>query len=261
MKICTFNVNSIKARKDLILSWLGHRGQDLDIICFQELKMIEETFPFEEFESLGYFSVVYGQKAYNGVAICAKAPIHTVQKGFGNPLWDEQSRLIAAKVGDLHIVNAYAPHGDVRGKEKHRYKQDWYRAFLSYLGEKYTSQDRLIVLGDMNIAFTDQDVYDAEVLADTIGTMPEERTLLQALFDWGLVDSFRKLYPERKQFTWWDYRTAGIWRDEGMRIDYILCTTTLLPLVKNLDVDLWPRKRRSPTPSDHAPLIAELSVD
>ena len=261
MKICTFNVNSIKARKDLVMSWLEHRRRDIDILCFQELKMIEETFPSEEFKSLGYYSAVFGQKAYNGVAICAKSPIQTVQKGFGNPHWDTQSRLIAAQVGDLHIVNAYAPHGDLRGKEKFQYKQDWYRAFLSYLEERYTNHDRLIVLGDMNIAFTDQDVYDAEALADTIGTMPEERALFQALFDWGLIDSFRMLYPDKKQYTWWDYRTAGIWRDEGMRIDYLLCTAALMPLIKSLDVDLWPRKRRSPTPSDHAPLVVELVVD
>lgn len=261
MKIFTYNVNSIKARKDLLLSWLEHRGGDIDILCFQELKMIEETFPSEEFEALGYCSAVFGQKAYNGVAICAKAPIQKVRIGFGNPDWDRQSRLIAAQIGDLKIVNVYAPHGGLRGTEKFQYKQDWYTVFLSYLEERYTRQDRLLVLGDMNIAFTDRDVYDAEALADTIGTMPEERALLQSLFDWGLVDSFRKLYPDRKQFTWWDYRTAGIWRDEGMRIDYILCTESLMPEIINLDVDLWPRKRRHPTPSDHAPLLAELAVD
>jgi exodeoxyribonuclease III len=261
MKICTFNVNSIKARKDLVIDWLEHRGSDVDILCFQELKMVEETFPFEALESAGFHSAVFGQKAYNGVAICSKSPLQMVQKGIGDSELDQQSRLIAARIGDLHIINIYAPHGGERSTEKFQYKQDWYKAFLSFLDKNFAPEDKLIVMGDLNVAFTDRDVYDAEVLADTIGTMPEERGLLNSLFEWGLIDSFRALFPTKTQFTWWDYRTAGIWRDEGMRIDYILATDTLIPSIKNLEVDLWPRKRRHPTPSDHAPLLAELVFD
>jgi exodeoxyribonuclease-3 len=260
MKICTYNVNSIRARKDLILDWLNHRGRDIDILCLQEIKMREETFPFEELEAAGFHSEVFGQKAYNGLAICSRTPANDVQKGFGDPDLDSQSRLISARIGDLPVVNAYAPHGDIRGTEKFQYKQDWYSAFLSFLEKRYNPRDPLVVVGDLNVAYTDLDVYDAEILADSIGTMPEERALLKALFEWGLVDPFRRLYPDRKQFTWWDYRTAGIWRDEGMRIDYILCTESLLPQINAVEVDLWPRKRRFPTPSDHAPLLAELAA-
>lgn len=258
MIICTFNVNSIKARKDLILAWLEHRSYDIDILCFQELKTEETSFPFQDFQSLGYQSTVFGQKTYNGVAICSKLPIDKASRGFGEDEWDRQSRLITARIGDIHIINAYAPHGDLRATEKFQYKQGWYKTLLSYLKKNFSRDASLLLVGDLNIAFTDSDVYDADALADTIGTMPEERALLQSLYDWGLFDSFRYLYPDQRKFTWWDYRTAGIWRDEGMRIDYILCTEGLLPRIQSLDVDLWPRKRRKPTPSDHAPVLVEL---
>jgi len=102
--------------------------------------------------------------------------------------------------------------------------------------------------------------YDPELLKDSIGTMPEEREKLQELLDWGLVDTFRFLYPGKQQFTWWDYIGGAIWRDEGMRIDYIFCTTPLLPHLKDVEVDLWPRRRRTPKPSDHAPVIGYFDL-
>jgi exodeoxyribonuclease-3 len=104
------------------------------------------------------------------------------------------------------------------------------------------------------------DVWSPEELRDTIGTMPEEREKFEALLGWGVIDSFRQMYPKKQQFTWWGYIGGGIWRDQGMRIDYVLCTKPLIENIKDLEVDLWPRKRRTPKPSDHAPLIATLDV-
>ena len=103
------------------------------------------------------------------------------------------------------------------------------------------------------------DVYDAEALEGGIGTLPEEREAFEELLKWGLVDVFRHKYPDKTQFTWWDYIGGAIWRDQGMRIDYILCTESLIPRIDTVDVDLWPRKRQKPKPSDHAPLIATLT--
>jgi len=255
MKICTFNVNSMRARKDLVFEWLNHRQGDIDILCFQEIKTVDEGFPVEDFRSMGYESAVFGQKSYNGVAICSRFPLADLARGFGRAEWDTQSRLISAEIEGITLINAYAPHGGLRGTEKYQYKQGWYTAFLDYLRENFSASDPLIVTGDLNVAHADSDVYDATALADTIGTMPEERALLEMLFDWGLIDGFRRMNPEKRMFTWWDYRTAGIWRDEGMRIDYFLCTAALWPRIKEIDIDLWPRRRRVPTPSDHAPLL------
>jgi exodeoxyribonuclease-3 len=260
VKICTYNVNSIKARKDLVLEWLNHRGNDIDVLCLQELKTEDEGFPSEDFVKLGFECHLFGQKAYNGVAILAKIRPKMTAKGFAQGTWDEQKRLIRAQVKGIHIINVYAPHGDVRGTEKFEYKQKWYANFLAYLKKNFTGKDRLLVVGDFNVAHRDIDVYSPEALADMIGTMPEERAAFEGLLGWGAADAFRSLYPDKKQFTWWDYIGGAIWKDHGMRIDYALCTDVLLKKIENVEVDLWPRKRQKPTPSDHAPLLIDADV-
>ena len=258
MKVCSFNVNSIRARKDLVLQWLEHRGQDIDILCLQELKVVDELFPVEELEAAGYACSVFGQKAYNGVAICSKAPLEDVTLGFGDARWDEQKRLIAARVKDVHLYNLYVPHGGERGDEKFTYKQDWYDRLIGHLDEHFTPQDPILLVGDFNVAHGGIDVYSEEALFDTIGTMPEEREAFSRLLDWGFTDVYRHRHPQTSQFTWWGYMGGAIWKDQGMRIDYALCTAPLVERITEIDVDLWPRKRRSPTPSDHAPLIVTL---
>jgi exodeoxyribonuclease-3 len=259
MKMCSFNVNSIRVRKDLIIEWLKHRDEDIDILCFQELKALDSFFPYEDFEGMGFQCEVFGQKAYNGVAICSKLPLEDVVKGLGDPTWDEQKRFIAATVKGIRVINIYAPHGDTPGNEKFDYKQGWYRELTSILNNNLSPSDPLCILGDFNVAREDRDVYDAEALRGGIGTLTEERERFEELLRWGLVDAFRHKYPERSQFTWWDYIGGAIWRDQGMRIDYILTTEPLIHRVDDVEVDLWPRKRREPKPSDHAPLIVTLT--
>jgi exodeoxyribonuclease-3 len=258
MKISTFNVNSIKARLDLVLSWLEQRNHDVDILCLQELKSSDEFFPFEEFEKLGYSCAVFGQKTYNGVAICSKFPIKKAEKGFADKSWDVQKRIISVQIQGLTVINIYAPHGGERGSEKFTYKQDWYKKLIAFLDQKYSNQEPLVIVGDFNVTRTNQDVYSPEELEDAVGTMPEERKAFEKLLAWGLIDGFRYVYPENKQFTWWGYMGGAIWKDEGMRIDYILLTKPTINVLKNVEVDLWPRKRKKPTPSDHAPVIVSL---
>jgi exodeoxyribonuclease-3 len=254
-------VNSIKARKDLVLEWLAHRGKDIDVLCLQELKTEDQGFPADDFESLGYHCHVFGQKAYNGVAILTKMPAQAVEKGFARRTsWDEQKRLLRARIKGIHVLTIYAPHGDVRGTEKFDYKQKWYKNLVAFLLKNFTIEDPLLLVGDFNVAHQDIDVYSPEALADMISTMPEERAAFESLLDWGLVDAFRRLYPEKRQFTWWDYIGGAIWKDQGLRLDYILATPGLFKKIKAVEVDLWPRKRHKPTPSDHAPVIADLRL-
>jgi exodeoxyribonuclease-3 len=260
MKICTYNVNSIRARRDLVLQWLDHRGGDIDILCLQELKAEDEFFPLPDFAQMGYSCAVSGQKAYNGVAICSRPPLEDIRKGFGDAAWDEQKRAIAARVSGLTLYNLYVPHGGERGGDKHVFKLEWYRQLISRLEQDHSPDDPLLLVGDFNVAHTDDDVYSAEALFDTIGTMPEEREAFSRLLDWGLRDVYRERHPDEKQFTWWGYMGGAIWKDEGMRIDYALATPPLLERIEGIEVDLWPRKRRSPTPSDHAPLIVTLDA-
>ncbi len=228
LKVCTFNVNSIRARKDLVTTWLTQRAGDIDVLCLQEIKVVDEKFPHKAFNDLGFHCQVYGQQRYNGVALCSKPPLERVNKGFADDYWDQQKRLMTCRVGDLTLINVYVPHGDVRGTAKHKYKLEWYHRFLQFMNEEHSPDENIVVLGDFNVARDDRDVYDAKLLEDTIGTMAEERASFTALLTWGLTDVFRHRYREKKQFTWWDYIGGAVWKDEGMRIDYILCTKPLL---------------------------------
>lgn len=260
LKICTFNVNSIRAREELLVSWLEKREADIDVLCLQEIKVEDNKFPREALTRLGYHCTVFGQPRYNGVAICSKQRPENIVFGFGDEDLDKQKRVMRCQVGGITVVNAYVPHGDLRGGEKYYYKEQWYQHFIQYLNLTFKPTDPLVVVGDMNVALTDLDVYNAQLLQDTIGTMPEERQWLQAVLDWGLVDSFRFLSPDTKAFTWWDYIGGAIWQDQGMRIDYILCSQQLTANLVSVETDLWPRRRRVPTPSDHAPVIASFQL-
>jgi exodeoxyribonuclease-3 len=258
VKLCTFNVNSIRARMGLVAEWLRQRGADIDVLCLQELKTVDGGFPSGEFRALGYTCRTFGQKAYNGVAVCSKTEPESVKIGFGDPQMDVQSRIITARFGGLHVVNVYAPHGGFRGDEKFAYKLRWYDALLEYLKCNFRPEDDLILTGDLNVAMTDIDVHDPVLLKDAIGTMQEERAALARILDYGFIDAFRRMYPDGRQFTWWDYAGGAVWKDEGMRIDYVLCTRNLASRLKSVEVDMRPRKRRSVKTSDHTAVIAEF---
>ncbi len=258
MKIATFNVNSIKARKDLLMQWLDR--EDIDVLCLQELKQEEKNFPYKDFEERGYHCEVWAQKTYNGVCICSKIPMDNVRKGFGDDYFDQQKRIISAVIGDLHVINVYAPHGDVRGSDKYHYKLEFYQKLIDHLSTHYSPEDKICMVGDFNVAKEDIDVYDPELLRDSIGTMKEERDAFRRVLEWGFIDAFRYLYPDKVQYTWWDYIGGMIWRDKGMRIDYILITNPLKETLRDVYVDLWTRKRRTPKPSDHAPVVGVFEV-
>jgi len=258
MKVVTYNVNSIRSRKDLLINWL--REKDMDIVCLQELKQEEKNFPFEDFRALGYRCEVFAQKAYNGVCVCSKMPVDEVRKGFGDPIFDEQKRVISAKIEGVWFINVYAPHGDVRGTDKFYYKLEFYNRLIRFLEENFSPEGPLCLLGDLNVARDDADVFDPNLLQDTVGTMREEREALERLLGWGFIDAFRYLYPDKTQFTWWDYIGGMVWKNMGMRIDYILITKTLKDSLVDVYVDMRLRKRRKPKPSDHAPLVGVFEL-
>ncbi|HIQ31141.1 MAG TPA: exodeoxyribonuclease III [Aquifex aeolicus] len=258
MKVVTYNVNSIRSRKDLLINWL--REKDMDIVCLQELKQEEKNFPFEDFRALGYRCEVFAQKAYNGVCVCSKMPVDEVRKGFGDPIFDEQKRVISAKIEGVWFINVYAPHGDVRGTDKFYYKLEFYNRLIRFLEENFSPEEPLCLLGDLNVARDDADVFDPNLLQDTVGTMREEREALERLLGWGFIDAFRYLYPDKTQFTWWDYIGGMVWKNMGMRIDYILITKALKDSLVDVYVDMRLRKRRKPKPSDHAPLVGVFEL-
>ncbi len=256
LRLASYNVNSVRSRIELIGLWLEHRGHDIHILAMQELKATTEQFPFDFFKNLGFFCHINPQKRYNGVAICSKLPPNEVQVHFNIPILDEQARIIRTRFGKLDVWNIYAPHGDLPGTEKFRFKMQWYDQFIHLLKTSYDLQsDRIIITGDFNITFDDRDVYDPVALAGSIGTMPQERSKLKALLQLGLVDGFRYLHPDAIQYTWWDYQGAKIWKNQGMRIDHLLLSPAALPFLRDVEVDMWPRRKNKIKPSDHAPII------
>jgi len=257
MKIAGFNVNSVRARLPLLEAWFEHRQNDLDILCMQELKAEEEQFPKEFFTQYGYACYLNAQKRYNGVGTCTKIPPVEVVKDFGHPLLDGEKRLLYTRFEAFHLINLYAPHGDVRGTEKFEYKLAWYDALTDWIRRRWDLQkEKVILIGDFNVTFDDRDVYDPELFRDAIGCMPEEREKLHALLKLGFYDAWRLKYPDKQQFTWWDYQGAKIWKNEGMRIDFVLITEPLIPYLEDIEVDMWPRRKNKIKPSDHAPVVA-----
>ncbi|MFQ5609536.1 MAG: exodeoxyribonuclease III, partial [Woeseiaceae bacterium] len=213
--------------------------------------------PTDEIESAGYHGLASGQKTYNGVAIIAKTkPADPVTDfpGFDDP----QRRILAATVDGIRVVNLYVPNGSEVGSEKYDYKLSWLAALAEFLKDELGCHDKLVVLGDFNIAPADEDVHDAEKWGDAILCSPRERAALQAVTGLGLSDVFRQFDQPEKTFSWWDYRAAGFRRNAGLRIDLILASQALSENCTTSYVDREPRTWERP--SDHAPVVAEFSV-
>ncbi len=259
MRITTWNVNSLNARLQHVLDWLA--ANPVDVLALQELKMTDDKFPLEVLREVGYEAAVFGQKTYNGVALLSRTPVTDVARNIVG-FTDENSRVIAGTVdgpgGPLRIVNGYFVNGQAPGTDKFDYKMSWLRGLRDWLREELATHPRLVLLGDFNIAPEDRDSYDPVGLAETIHHTTEERGHFKALLELGLTDAFRRFEQPEKSFTWWDYRMLGYQKNRGLRIDHILVTQPLVPLVTACNIDRTPRKW--PKPSDHAPVTVELAA-
>jgi exodeoxyribonuclease-3 len=253
MKLATWNVNSIRARQERALAWVA--AQRPDVLCLQEIKVETAGFPADAFRALGYHAAVYGQKTYNGVAILAREEPKDVAFGFGSDS-DPQARLLAATVGGIRIVNAYAPNGQSVGSDKWAYKLDWLGRLRAHLDLRLDKNAPLLLCGDMNVAPEARDVYDPEGMAHDVLFHPESRAALARVLAFGLVDAFRAQRPEPGLYTWWDYRQLGFPKNRGARIDHLLVTPALAARVKGASIDREERKGKQP--SDHAPVILEV---
>jgi exodeoxyribonuclease III len=257
MKIATWNVNSLTARLQHVLDWLA--ANPVDVLCLQELKMMDDKFPLEVLKSIGYECAVFGQKTYNGVALLSLAPIADVHRNIGG-FQDEHSRVISGTVdsphGPLRVVNGYFVNGQEPGSEKFAYKMNWLTGLHGWLREEMAKYPNLVLLGDFNITPEDRDSYDPVGLKETIHHTTQERDHLRKLMDLGLTDSFRMFEQPEKSYSWWDYRMLGYQKNRGLRIDHILVTESLKPHVKGCVIDRVPRKWEKP--SDHAPVVLEI---
>ncbi len=268
MKIATWNVNSIRTRLEQVLNWL--QSNPVDLLCLQETKVVDADFPRSLFEGMGYHLYLSGQKAYNGVAILSRTPLTQVITGFTPvlsnlelpsdvALLEEQKRIIAGVVTPgLWIVNVYVPNGASVGSEKYAYKLRWLQLLRDYLKlilEKQATD--LLICGDFNVALEDQDIHDPKGRENHIMASEPERQALRAVLELGLADVFRKFTPEGGHFSWWDYRAGSFQRNRGWRIDHHYLTPSLSQRANTCTIDSAPRKL--PKPSDHAPVIVELS--
>ncbi len=255
MKIATWNVNSMKVRLPHVLEWLD--ANNPDVLVLQEIKQLSEAFPADELKGAGYASLANGQKTYNGVAVISKlTPEDAVIELPG--LDDPQRRVLAATIDGVRVIDLYVPNGQAVGSEKYEYKLGWLASLKDFLRDELSRHEKLVVLGDFNIAPADEDVYDAEKWGDAILCSPLEREALRELLELGLTDVFRQFDQPEKSFSWWDYRAAGFRRNAGLRIDLILTSDTMTRHCKASYIDKEPRAWERP--SDHAPVVAEFSL-
>jgi len=276
IRIATWNVNSLKVRLPHLLQWLSShekQGKAIDALCLQELKLTEDKFPYAELDAAGYYALVAGQKTYNGVALLLKksslaATAQDSQTAFLSPqinnpkFHDEQQRIVAATVAfkgrqPMRLISAYFPNGQAPGTEKFEYKMNWLAGLYDWLSEELEEHSRLALLGDYNIAPSDEDVHDPKAWEGQNLVSPEERDAFTGFIELGLHDSYRMFEQLPKSFSWWDYRMMGFRRNAGVRIDHILLSDELKNECTASVIDKVPRGWEQP--SDHAPVITTLS--
>ncbi|MCC6237954.1 MAG: exodeoxyribonuclease III [Dehalococcoidia bacterium] len=258
MRIATWNVNSVKQRVPRLLPWLDERRPD--VVCLQETKLTDDAFSellHEELTRRGYEVAAYGEPAWNGVAILSRVGLDAVVRGLeGAPGFPHpEARAVAATCGGVRVICVYVPNGRSPGSAHYEYKLAWLEALRDLVA---AGPVEVVVCGDMNIAPSDEDVFDPAAFVGQTHVTPPERRALAALHDVGLHDVVREHWPERRIFSYWDYRAGMFHKDLGMRIDLILASGPVAERVRAAWVDRQARKGKGP--SDHAPVIVDLDA-
>lgn len=257
VRIATWNVNSVKQRIPRLLPWLDERRPD--VVCLQETKLADDGFAAllgDELSARGYEAATYGEAAWNGVAILSRVGLEDVVRGLpGGPGFPEpEARAVAATCDGVRIVSVYVPNGRTPDSDHYRYKLAWLEALRRVVAAGDPAST--IVLGDVNIAPTDDDVFDPDAYIGQTHVTPPEREALASLQSVGLRDVVRERWPDQRIFTYWDYRAGMFHQDLGMRIDLVLAGDAVAARVAAAWVDRQARKGKGP--SDHAPVIVDL---
>lgn len=257
MRIATFNVNGIGSRLPALLQWLDETKPD--VACLQELKAPQDKFPLDAIREAGYGAIWHGQKSWNGVAILARGsePEEAGRGLPGDPM-DEQSRHIEAKVNGIRIVCLYLPNGNPAPGPKFDYKLGWFDRLITRGAQLIASGEHVVMAGDYNVMPTELDVYKPERWVNDALFRPETRAAFHRLIEQGWTDSLRKMHPGETIYTFWDYFRNAFGRNAGIRIDHLLLSPSLAPLLRAADVDRDVRGREKP--SDHAPVWIELDL-
>jgi exodeoxyribonuclease-3 len=251
VRLATWNVNSIGARLPRLLPWLEAVAPD--VVALQETKCADTAFPYADLRALGYEAAHSGDGRWNGVAVLSRVGLSDVSLTLdGHP----ESRFAAAQCGPLHVTSVYVPNGRALGDPHYTYKLAW----LGTLRQRLDSLDPAspaVVMGDLNVALRDDDVWDISAFDGSTHVTPAERAAVQALIDWGLIDVVARPGKGEFPFTYWDYRAGMMHKNLGMRIDYVLAT----PAVRVRDAWVDREARKGKGASDHAPVVVDVDID
>jgi exodeoxyribonuclease-3 len=271
MRIVSFNINGIRAREHQLRAIRD--ALDPDVLALQEIKVQDQDFPREMAEALGYQVVFYGQKSHYGVALLSKQAPLTVAYGFPGKGEEAQRRVIAGDYATpggatLTVINGYYPQGESRDHPvKFEHKKRFYADMQTLLEQRYQPDQRLLVVGDMNVAPLDLDIgIGADnakrwLRSGKCGFLPEEREWLNALLGWGLIDAYRQCHPDSDdRFSWFDYRSRGFEREpkRGLRIDLVLTSTPVAERCRDAGIDYGIRAMEKS--SDHCPVWVDLDI-
>ena len=257
MKVATWNVNSIRKRLPLLIDWLALHQPD--VLCLQETKVKDDDFPLLLLQTTGYHVVYRGLTGFNGVATLTKAEPEFVMHGFRKDRDEEDDRVLQVVVGDIPILNTYVPQGFKVGTDKYAYKLQWFARVQQYFEEHFDKGKPAIWLGDLNVAPEPIDVYHPDRRVNDPDFHIDARNAYKQAVSWGFEDTFRKLHPERVQYTYWDYFRNSLGNNWGWRIDHIMATAPIAAKCIATDVDMTPRHAASA--SDHTVLWAEFAIE
>jgi len=259
MKIASWNVNSVNARLRTVLEVL--KTLELDVVCFQEIKCIDDNFPRLEIEDMGYNVVTHGQKSYNGVAILSKHPIDDVLVGLPGDESDEQARYLEALImaeTPVRVASIYLPNGNPFPGPKFDYKIAWMERLNARAKELLAYEEAVVLAGDYNCIPRDEDCYDPAAWVDDALAQPETRAKFRELQWMGYTEGFAARDNRGHQYTFWDYQ-AGAWqKDNGIRIDHLLCSPQAADKLKTISI--YRDARGMTKPSDHVPIVGEFDL-
>lgn len=259
MKIATFNINGIKARFEALTDWLNESAPDVAVL--QEIKSVDEAFPREHFEDLGYTVETHGQKSFNGVAIFSKIPLEDVTRGLPGDDSDEQARWIEATVmGErpVRVCGLYLPNGNPTPGPKYDYKLAWMERLKARAQELLSVEEPAVMCGDYNIIPQDEDAARPDAWREDALACPESRAAFRSILNLGFTEAFRVRKHGGGHYSFWDYQRGAYDRNDGIRIDHHLLT----PQAADLMVDCWieAEVRGRDKPSDHVPVWLELNA-
>jgi exodeoxyribonuclease-3 len=261
MRVATWNVNSVRQRLDHLLAWLKECAPD--IVCLQEIKCVDEAFPREAIEALGYNVVTHGQKTFNGVALLSRYPLDETTPRLAGDDDDVHARflegVVSLKHGAVRVACLYLPNGNPVGTEKYPYKLKWMSRLFEYSRERLKTEEPLILAGDFNVIPAPQDVHNPAAWINDALFRPETRESFQTLLGLGLTDALRAVSDEPGQYTFWDYQ-AGAWpKNHGLRIDHLLLSPQASDRLVRAGIDKYVRGNEKP--SDHVPVWAEFAIE